>query len=62
VGLLLRETDDRKLDHATLETLRIHAVQPIEAGEHPEDVARALGWPVGRCSYGYPSTAWAWKR
>ena len=43
----MRENDGRKLDHATLETLRIRAVQAIEAGEHPEDVARAMGMARG---------------
>ena len=37
------QTDDaRKLDHATLEALRIRAVRSIQDGESPEDVARAL--------------------
>jgi transposase len=43
----MREDDGRKLDHATLETLRIRAVRAIEAGEHPEDVARAIGMARG---------------
>lgn len=36
--------DGRKLSHATLEEMRIHAVQQVEAGESPEDVIRALGF------------------
>lgn len=36
--------DGRKLSHATLEEMRIHAVQQVEAGENPEDVIRALGF------------------
>jgi transposase len=43
----VREDDGRKLDHATLEALRIRAVKRIEAGEHPEDVARTLGMARG---------------
>jgi transposase len=43
----MRENDGRKLDHATLEALRLRAVKQIEAGEHPEDVARALGMARG---------------
>src|SRR5512144_675914 len=43
----MRENDGRKLDHATLEALRIRAVQAVEAGEHPEDVARAIGMARG---------------
>lgn len=43
----MREDDGRKLDHATLEALRIRAVQQIEAGAHPADVAAALGMARG---------------
>jgi hypothetical protein len=39
----MRETDGRKLDHQTLEQLRLRAVRQIELGAHPEDVAAALG-------------------
>jgi transposase len=39
----VRDNDGRKLDHKTLETLRIRAVKQIEDGAHPEDVAEALG-------------------
>jgi len=39
----MREDDGRKLDHKTLEQLRIRAVRRIEQGAHPEDVAAALG-------------------
>src|ERR1022692_790656 len=34
--------DARKLDHATLEALRIRAVRSVQDGEGPEDVARTL--------------------
>jgi transposase len=43
LDLGMRDDDGRKLDHATLEALRVRAVRQIEAGEHPEDVARVLG-------------------
>jgi transposase len=39
----VRDDDGRKLDHKTLEQLRIRAVRQIEQGAHPEDVAAALG-------------------
>jgi len=39
----MRENDGRKLDHHTLEVLRLRAVDQVAAGAHPEDVARALG-------------------
>jgi hypothetical protein len=41
--VLWRANDGRKLDHQTLETLRIRAVRQIEDGAHPEKVAAALG-------------------
>jgi transposase len=43
----MRENDGRKLDHATLETIRIRAVQAVESGERVEDVARAIGMARG---------------
>jgi transposase len=39
----VRENDGRKLDHRTLEVLRLRAVEQVQAGAHPEDVAAALG-------------------
>jgi transposase len=39
----MRDDDGRKLDHKTLEQLRIRAVGQIQQGAHPEDVAAALG-------------------
>ena len=39
----MRDDDGRKLDHKTLEQLRIRAVGQIEQGAHPEDVAQVLG-------------------
>lgn len=40
---VVRDNDGRKLDHATLEVLRLRAVEQVEAGAHPEDVAAVLG-------------------
>jgi transposase len=39
----IRDDGGRKLDHATLEAVRIRAVRQITDGAHPEDVADALG-------------------
>ena len=39
----MRENDGRKLDHRTLEVLRLRAVEQVQAGGHPEDVAATLG-------------------
>jgi transposase len=39
----MRDTDGRKLDHKTLEQLRIRAVRQIEHGAHPDQVAAGLG-------------------
>jgi transposase len=38
----MRKDDARKLDHTTLEALRIRAVLSVQEGESPEDVARTL--------------------
>ena len=38
----MREDDARKLDHATLEAMRVRAVRSIQAGERPDVVARSL--------------------
>src|SRR5207342_3735453 len=38
----MKKDDARKLDHATLEALRIRAVQCVQDGESPEVVARTL--------------------
>jgi transposase len=40
---VVRDNDGRKLDHKTLEVLRIRAVEQVEAGAHPEQVAQTLG-------------------
>jgi transposase len=39
----MRDNDGRKLDHRTLEVLRVRAVEQVRAGAHPEDVALTLG-------------------
>ncbi len=39
----MRENDGRKLDHTTLEALRLRAVDQVCQGARPEDVALALG-------------------
>ena len=39
----MREDDARKLDHATLEALRVRAVGMVQKGESPEVVGKALG-------------------
>ena len=39
----MRDNDGRKLDHRTLEVLRLRAVEKVRAGAHPEDVATTLG-------------------
>lgn len=38
----MRKDDARKLDHATLEAMRVRAVRSVQAGERPTAVARAL--------------------
>jgi transposase len=40
----VRDNDGRKLDHKTLEVLRMRAVEQVAAGAHPEDVAVTLGF------------------
>jgi transposase len=49
---LVRDDDGRRLDHATLQALRIHAVRRIVSGERPEQVASTLGFAR--------STVFAW--
>jgi predicted DNA-binding protein (UPF0251 family) len=39
----MRENDGRKLDHRTLEALRLRAIDQVHQGARPEDVAVALG-------------------
>ncbi|WP_285488695.1 IS630 family transposase, partial [Amycolatopsis taiwanensis] len=40
----MRDNDGRKLDHKTLEVLRMRAVEQVAAGAHPEEVAITLGF------------------
>ena len=39
----MRENDGRKLDHQTLEVLRLRAVDQVDQGADPREVARTLG-------------------
>lgn len=48
----MAKQDARKLDHATLEAIRIRVVQQVQAGESPEVVIRALGF-TRRCIYSW---------
>ncbi len=48
----MKELDGRKLDHQTLEAIRIRAVKRVEAGESPETVIRALGF-TRACIYNW---------
>jgi len=48
----MNELDGRKLDHKTLEELRIRAVRRVEAGESPEVVIKTLGFSRARI-YGW---------
>ena len=43
----MRDNDGRKLDHHTLEQMRLRAVDAVESGVHPEDVAASLGMARG---------------
>jgi transposase len=54
VGVIdrVRKLDGRKLDHKTLEQMRIRGVQAVQEGAHPEDVVRALGLGK-RCIYNW---------
>lgn len=40
----MRDNDGRKLDHATLEAIRVRACEQIEDGARAEDVAASLGF------------------
>lgn len=48
----MRENDGRKLDHHTLEALRLRAVDQVEAGADPRDVSQTLGM--------HPHTVYGW--
>lgn len=48
----VKKLDGRKLDHKTLEQIRIRAVQAVQEGSHPDEVVKALG--LGRrCIYNW---------
>ena len=51
----MKQDDARKLDHATLEAMRIRAVRSVQAGENPEVVARSLRLTVVRYTDGWRS-------
>lgn len=42
-GVVMRKDDARKLDHKTLENMRVRAVLRVQKGESPEVVSRVLG-------------------
>ncbi|SET20921.1 hypothetical protein SAMN04487962_105221, partial [Marinobacter segnicrescens] len=44
----MRHDDGRKLDHKTLEAIRVRAVQRVMDGESPEVVIKALGMSRAR--------------
>ena len=43
----MRENDGRRLDHQTLEAMRLRAVDAVASGVQPEDVAASLGMARG---------------
>ena len=47
--------DGRKLDHKTLEEIRVRAIHAVQGGQHPDDVVRALGLGK-RCIYNWLAT------
>jgi transposase len=51
----VRDNDGRRLDHQTLEAMRLRAVDAVESGVHPEDVAASLGMARGTV-YGWLAT------
>lgn len=52
----MRENDGRKLDHVTLEALRLRAVDQVQAGKDPREVSRILGLHE-HTVYGWVATA-----
>src|SRR5579862_5329125 len=50
----MRENDGRKLDHPTLEAVRLRAVEAVLDGARPEEVAAALGM--------HRKTVYAWLK
>jgi transposase len=51
----VRDNDGRRLDHQTLEAMRLRAVDAVESGVHPEDVAASSGMARGTV-YGWLAT------
>ncbi len=51
---MTKKQDGRKLDHKTLEAIRIRAVRQVQAGESPEVVIKALGF-TRACIYAWLS-------
>ena len=52
----MRDNDGRKLDHKTLEQVRIRVVQQVEHGARPEYLASVRGFPVPLYSGGWHDT------
>jgi transposase len=50
----MRENDGRKLDHPTLELVRLRAIEQVLQGARPEDVAASLGM--------HRKTVYAWLK
>jgi transposase len=48
----VKKLDGRKLDHKTLEEMRVRAVQAVQEGLHPGEVVKALGLGK-RCIYNW---------
>ena len=43
-NVCVKRQDARKLDHKTLEAIRVRAVQRVQSGESPEVVVNVLGF------------------
>ena len=52
--MTVRENDGPKLDHKTLEVVRVRAVNQVQAGARPEDVAQAPACTARRSAGGWP--------
>ena len=50
----MRQDDARKLDHRTLEEMRVRAVRSVQNGQSPEVVAQALG--INRTTNSLPAS------
>jgi transposase len=65
----MRDNDGRKLDHKTLEQVRIRVVRQVDSGARPEYVASVLGFArstvfgwMARYREGPPLVAWTKAR